>query len=94
MTGTKLRITLVIIAVTIFLVHSGLQFFAWAAQPGNAVGRGIAAPWTIVSFPLFWVVPRQWANRWFELLLVANSLIWAASVTWLISLAIARRVDC
>jgi CHASE2 domain-containing sensor protein len=75
------------ILVLVGVVHFVASFFAWALHPGHtASGKGSAIGWTILSFPLFYVVPERFLNADFEVWLPVNSLLWAvaavAAWTW------------
>jgi len=76
------KIRLALIAIALFLVHYTIEFFAWAQHPGNSpMSGGMAVPWNILSFPLFYVVSKKVATESFGTMLVANSVIWSFCLT-------------
>jgi hypothetical protein len=67
--------------------HSFFQFLAWANHPGNRTAFADSPTWlarngfTIVSFPLFWLLPEAQINRYFGLIMWSNSIIWTVAAT-------------
>jgi hypothetical protein len=74
------RIAAVVIAVAI--AQYILAFYSWSAIPGNtapgAGSRPAAILWMTMSFPLFYIVPRDFEA--FQSLLIFNALIWGFAV--------------
>ena len=89
MIATVSRITTLLIALGIFAVHYTLEFFAWALHPGNLAipSSHSALPWSILSFPLFFLVGGRIATEFFDIELLANSLIWSGCLTPLMIMA-------
>jgi predicted anti-sigma-YlaC factor YlaD len=81
------KIRLALIAIALFLVHYTIEFFAWAQHPGNsAMSGGIGTvPWSILSFPLFYVVSKKVSTESFGLMLIANSVFWSVCITVILS---------
>jgi hypothetical protein len=78
------------------LCHWGAQFVAWAAHPGNRPALNSPAPamaWSVLSFPLFYVVPDGLTGgSAFPLVLAANSLAWGLAAAFAVhTLTIAAR---
>ena|SRR5436305_3727655 len=92
LTGARgmVRIAAIVIAVAIFQYM--LAFYAWSAIPGNAApGAGSStAPilWITMSFPIFYLVPRDFDA--FHSLLVCNALIWGFAVGFLVPMLFQR----
>jgi hypothetical protein len=54
--------------------HLVIEFVAWSLAIRNPVA------WKIVSFPIFAIADVDFSTRYFWVLLVANSAIWAVLV--------------
>ncbi len=72
-----------VVFLVLSISHLILQFFAWSFAPGNTArdlshtffGRS----WPIVSFPVFWMLPKDFDASFFWVPFVANSIIWGVS---------------
>jgi hypothetical protein len=67
--------------VATFLIHAIAQFAAWAmadaaARPSTLLGR-------LLMFPAFTLAGRA-ADRWFWLVFLINSAIWASVITFIL----------
>ena len=76
---------LIILAIIIGATHATMQFILWANVPGPNLSSESNAhtAWVVVSFPLFTVLPRDVATRFFWVVFGANSLLWAGCFLYL-----------
>lgn len=65
-----------LVAVVAFIVHSILQFVGWA----YANRPDLDWLWPIMSFPMFAITPESVSTRFFWLIFLANSGVWAVVV--------------
>jgi hypothetical protein len=67
---------IIVISVSYFI----LQFLAWSFASGNtAVNMDysfLGRLWPVLSFPIFWIAPKDLSNFLFWLLFCVNSIIW------------------
>jgi hypothetical protein len=75
----KINMILMIVAVVIGVLHAVAQFLLWANMGGTnfSVVASSHSAWSVVSFPLFAVLPRDLATRFFWIVFGINSLFWA-----------------
>lgn len=83
---------LALLAAVFFTAHFIFQFLAWTQHPGNSaiVGRGSTLPWSVSSFPLFALLGNSLSTEFFWIVLIANSAIWSAGLTWFTALVLRR----
>ncbi len=78
------------LAFAVFIIHYIFQFYAWGIAPGNTVfnqtNNLLSRLWPIFSFPVFYIIPRDWANYSFQFMTVINSLIWALGISGMATL--------
>jgi hypothetical protein len=69
----------VILACAVAVVHATAQFLLWAnmERASLPVNTSINIGWSIISFPLFAVLPKGLATQFFGVVFGANSLLWA-----------------
>lgn len=76
--------TYLIVYIAVFIV----QFFLWAQ--GNAIHYKMQLffriSWTIISFPCFYIIPKQWCLVGFWWVFIANSIVFSAMLTYTIIL--------
>jgi hypothetical protein len=81
-----------LIFLALAVVHFSLQWYGWKmhlqqVEAGGALLGGSGDQlWTILSFPLFVVLPRRLQNLYFLEMLVANSALWGITLSWGIAL--------
>jgi hypothetical protein len=75
----KANLLFVILACAIAAIHATAQFLLWAnmERAGPPTNTGITIGWSIVSFPLFVILPKGLATQFFWIVFGANSLLWA-----------------
>lgn len=75
----KANLVVVILACAIAAIHATAQFLLWAnmERTGPPANASITIGWSIVSFPLFVVLPKGFATQFFWIVFGANSLLWA-----------------
>jgi hypothetical protein len=82
-----------LIFLTLALVHFGAQWYAWKLHvdqvPAGSdwlIGSSPDQLWNLFSLPLFVVVPRRLQNLYFFEVLIANSALWGAVLSWGVAL--------
>ncbi len=76
--------------LAVLVVHFGVQWYAWKVHieavsvEERVVDSEGDSWWGVCSFPLFVLVPRRTQNLHFHELLVANSVLWAVVLSWVI----------
>ena len=82
----KLNKKRIVWVLVIAFIQYLLAFCSWSLVPGNAVtgaGSDLARViWAFTKFPLFYLFPRDLLH--FDLLLIADAVIWGAALGWLI----------
>lgn len=86
----KASLIVAILACAVAVVHATTQFLLWAnmGRAGSAANMSIRVGWSIVSFPLFAILPKALASQFFWIVFGANSLLWATCVFILANRAI------
>jgi hypothetical protein len=81
----RASLILIILAIIIGATHATIQFILWANAAGTDLSSGSNshAAWAFVSFPLFTILPRDVATRFFWIVFGTNSLLWAGCFLFL-----------
>ncbi len=72
-----------IIFVSIFIVHSVAQFTVFAHADSPLRSGGSMLIWNILAAPLFHITGSL-TNQYFWTIAIANSVLWAAVLTYVI----------
>jgi hypothetical protein len=77
----KTNVILVVVAVIVGALHPMAQFLLWASMSRTdlLLSPRSRIAWSVVSFPLFVFLPREFTTRFFWIVFGANSLLWAGS---------------
>jgi eukaryotic-like serine/threonine-protein kinase len=86
------RLIRVVIFLGVFFAHYSFQTEAWQMHIGTLADAHGDEAWTILSLPLFAIVPRYLQPLHLETLLFINSFLWAAAAAWLSSFLPVRRM--
>ena len=63
-------------------LHAVLQFFLWSQldRIDRPVNRLFAVAWSVLSFPVFSMLPQEYSTRWFWFAFFLNSVLWGGAV--------------
>jgi hypothetical protein len=68
----------------IAVVQYVFAFLSWSMAPGNSVPRAALtsarSAWAVMSFPLFYLFPRDLMH--FDFLLIMNAVLWGVALGW------------
>lgn len=65
-----------VLFLLVFAIHAILQFLSWSMATN---GAGYKTAWLVLSSPVFWIGAAL-ADRFFWLLMLLNSSIWAGVI--------------
>jgi hypothetical protein len=80
------KVTPAILFLVLFVLHWTTQFLAWARADAIRSTDGAHLFWRVLATPLFEIIGPAVTNEYFWLLMSINSLVWAAALTWCLTL--------